>query len=270
MLILGASGFLGNALFKELSPYYDVYGTFTRDHADLEKNKRMFQWDAETESVNLLLQELAPDLIITCIRGDFTAQTHAHFEIIAYLIKFQKKLIFLSSANVFDVFSNYPSYEYDKTLSESIYGRFKIKIENALFRIPNHLYNIVRLPMIYGHNSPRVKELKLLYDLKEPIEVFPNVVMNATTHDKFSQQVHYLINRDLEGVYHLGSQDLIHHKELVHDILKGLGLENPIFKNVYNSNQDRYIAIIPKTHILPKNLQITIEEVVENSTKLKS
>jgi dTDP-4-dehydrorhamnose reductase len=252
-----------------LSPYYDVYGTFARDHADLEKNKRMFQWDAETESVSLLLQELAPDLIITCIRGDFTAQTHAHFEMITYLIKFQKKLIFLSSANVFDVFSNYPSYEYDKTLSESVYGRFKIKIENALLRIPNHLYNIVRLPMIYGHNSPRVKELKLLYDLKEPIEVFPNVVMNATTHNKFSQQVHYLINRDLEGVYHLGSQDLVHHKELVYDILKGLGLENPIFKNVYNSNEDRYIAVIPKTHILPKNLQITIEEVIKNSTKLQ-
>jgi len=230
----------------------------------------MFQWDAETESISLLLRELAPDLIITCIRGDFSAQTHAHFEMIPYLIKFQKKLIFLSSANVFDVFSNYPSYEYDKTLSESVYGRFKIKIENALFRIPNHLYNIVRLPMIYGHNSPRVKELKLLYNLKEPIEVFPNVVINATTHDKFSQQVHYLINRNLEGVYHLGSQDLVHHKELIGDILKGLGLKNPTFKNVYNSNQDRYIAVIPKTHILPKNLQITIEEVVENSTKLQS
>jgi dTDP-4-dehydrorhamnose reductase len=252
-----------------LSPYYDVYGTFARDNADLEKNKRMFQWDTEKESVNLLLQELAPDLIISCIRGDFAAQTQAHFEIITYLIKFQKKLIFLSSANVFDVFSNYPSYEYDKTLSESVYGRFKIKIENALLRIPNHLYNIVRLPMIYGHKSPRVKELKLLYDLKEPIEVFPNVVINATTHDKFSQQVHYLINRDLEGVYHLGSQDLVHHKELVYDILKGLGLENPIFKNVYNSNEDRYIAVIPKTHILPKNLQITIEEVIKNSTKLQ-
>jgi dTDP-4-dehydrorhamnose reductase len=253
-----------------LSPYYDVYGTFARDHSNLEKNKRMFRWDAETESISLLLRELAPDLIITCIRGDFAAQTHAHLEMIPYLIKFQKKLIFLSSANVFDVFSNYPSYEYDKTLSESVYGRFKIKIENALFRIPNHLYNIVRLPMIYGHNSPRIKELKLLYNLKEPIEVFPNVVINATTHDKFSQQVHYLINRNLEGVYHLGSQDLVHHKELIGDILKGLGLKNPTFKNVYNSNQDRYIAVIPKTHILPKNLQITIEEVVENSTKLQS
>ncbi|WP_245539762.1 sugar nucleotide-binding protein [Psychroflexus tropicus] len=267
-MILGASGFLGSALIKELSPYYDVYGTYARDNATLESNKRMFQWNAETETLSLLLDELAPDLIISAIRGDFTAQTHVHFEIIAYLIKFQKKLIFISSANVFDVFTNYPSYEYDKTLSESVYGRFKIRIENALLRLPNPLYTIVRLPMIYGHNSPRVKELKLQHELKEPIEVFPNVVINATTQDKFAQQIHYIINRELNGVYHLGSQNLIHHKELIYDILKGLELEQPIFKNVYNSNEDRYIAVIPKENILPKNLQITIEEVVADSVKL--
>lgn len=267
-MILGASGLLGSVLYKELSPYYDVYGTYAKNNEAHNLNKRMFQWDAETETISLLLEELAPDLIISAIRGDFAAQTHIHFEIIAYLLKFQKKLIFISSANVFDVFTNYPSYEYDKTLSDSIYGRFKIKIENALLRLPNPLYNIVRLPMIYGHNSPRVKELKVLHDLKEPIEVFPNVVINANTHDKFAQQMHYIINRELEGVFHLGSKDLMHHKELVYDILKGLHLENPIFKNVYNSNEDRYIAVIPKANILPKNLQITIDEVIQNSVKV--
>ena len=257
-------------MFKELSPYYDVYGTYSRDNPNLENNQRMFQWDLETETVSLLLEELAPDLIIPALRGGFAAQTHVHFEIINYLVQFQKKIIFISSANVFDVFTNYPSYEYDKTLSESVYGRFKIKIENALLRLPNSLYNIVRLPMIYGHNSPRIKELKLMHELQESIEVFPNVVINATTHDKFCQQIHYIINRDLEGVFHLGSQDLIHHKELVEDILKGLHLENPIFKNVYNSNEDRYIAVIPKDNKLPKNLQINIEEVIQNSIKLQS
>ena len=221
----------------------------------------------ETETISLLLNELAPDLIISSIRGDFSAQTHVHFEIINYLIEFKKKLIFISSANVFDVFTNYPSYEYDKTLSDSIYGRFKIKIENALLRLPNPLYTIVRLPMIYGHNSPRVKELKDSFISKIPIEVFPNVVINATTHDKFCQQIHYIINRDLNGVFHLGSRDLIHHKELIHDILKAMRMDNPIFKNVYNSNEDRYIAVIPKTNLLPLNLRITIDEVINNSTK---
>jgi dTDP-4-dehydrorhamnose reductase len=124
--------------------------------------------------------------------------------------------------------------------------------------------------MIYGHNSPRIKELKLMHDLKEPIEVFPNVVINATTHDKFCQQLHYIINRNLEGVFHLGSQDLIHHKELVEDLLEGLNLNAPIFKNVYNSNEDRYIAVMPKDNKLPKNFQIRIDDVIQNSIKLQS
>ena len=41
-----------------------------------------------------------------------------------------------SSSNVFDSFEHYPSYEYDKTFSESIFGRFKIEIENQLMRLP--------------------------------------------------------------------------------------------------------------------------------------
>ena len=60
----------------------------------------------------------------------------------------------------------------------------------------------------------------------------------------------------------------MHHKELLYDILKALHLEKPFFKNVYNSNEDRYIAVIPKANILPKNLQITIDEVIQNSVKV--
>lgn len=245
-----------------------MYGTFRTDDLQHEKNKRLFQWDLETETVSILLEELQPDVIISALRGNFEAQLHAHFEIIAYILERQKKLIFLSSANVFDTFTNYPSYEYDKTLSHSIYGRFKIKIENALLRLPNELYNIVRLPMIYGHKSPRIKTLKQQYELHEPIEVFPNVVINATTHDKFSQQLHFIINRELKGVFHLGSQNLIHHKQLVEDILEGLKLENPMIKNVYDSNDDRYIAVLSKDNILPKNLQFTVEDVIQESIKV--
>ncbi|MFN2262531.1 MAG: sugar nucleotide-binding protein [Psychroflexus sp.] len=259
---------MGQSLYKELSPYFDVYGTFQTDDLQHEKNKRLFQWNLETETVSILLEELQPDIIISALRGNFEAQLHTHFEIIAYILERQKKLIFLSSANVFDTFTNYPSYEYDKTLSHSIYGRFKIKIENALLRLPNELYNIVRLPMIYGHKSPRVKALKLQHELKEPIEVFPNVVINATTHDKFSQQLHFIINRELQGVFHLGSQNLIHHKQLVEDILEGLQLQNPILKNVYNSNDDRYIAVLPKDNLLPKNLQFSVEDVIQESIKV--
>ncbi|GGE14718.1 sugar nucleotide-binding protein [Psychroflexus salis] len=269
ILILGVSGFLGKNLYKELYPYFDVYGTYCTSTQKLEKNKQFFLWNAEQELPGLLLDKLKPDLIISAFRSDFSAQVYAHFDIINYLVANNKKLIYISSSNVFDAFTNYPSYEYDKTLSQSKYGLFQIKIENALLRLPNHLYNIVRIPMIFGYNSPKINEIKCLYELNQPLEVFPNVVINATVHSKFTQQIHYIINRNKQGVFHLGSTDLIHHNELIEEICNVLQLKNPIFKQVYNSNEDRFIAVIPKDNLLPKNLQISIEEVIEKSIKIQ-
>src|SRR5699024_6144994 len=192
---------------------------------------------------------------------------HAHFEIIDYIQKHSCKLIFLSSANVFDAFTNFPSYEYDKTFSVSIYGRFKIKIENALLRLPNEKYNILRLPMVFGANSPRIEEIKTYHKVKDPIEVFPNVVINSTTLSKLTQQIHYIINQNLFGVFHLGSTDLIHHNDLILDICEKLELEDIKITRVYESNEDRYLAILPKENRLPKHLEIQNQEVINSSVR---
>ncbi len=267
ILIFGGSGFLGNALYKELNSYYNTFGTHNTKSTSFEKNQKFYAFNYETEPVDILLDTLKPDIIISAVRGNFNSQVVFHFEIINWIRNNSAKLIFLSSANVFDSFTNYPSYEYDKTFSESPYGRFKIKIENALLRLPTSKYVIARIPMIYGYNSERVQKLKQLHYLKTPIEVFPNVVINATTLSKFTQQIHYIINRNKKGVFHLGSTDLVHHFDLILDICKKLNLNNPLFKQVYNTNEDRYLAVLPKDNLLPKNLQITIDDVVEGSLK---
>ncbi|WP_029038699.1 sugar nucleotide-binding protein [Salinimicrobium xinjiangense] len=266
ILILGGSGFIGNSLYKELYPYFDTHATYLTENPFYEKNQKFHQFDVERESLSILLENLRPNIIISALRGNFDAQIHAHFEIIDYLQRNTRtKLIFLSSANVFDAFTNYPSYEYDKTLSQSIYGRFKIKIENALLRLPNNKYVIARLPMVYGANSPRVNEIKRQLKENEAIEVFANVVVNATSETKLTQQLHYIINRNRQGVFHLGSNDLIHHNDLITEICEALGEKKPLLKNVYDSNFDRFLAVVPKDNLLPRNLQISIQEVVSSS-----
>ena len=264
-MILGGSGFIGNALYKELHPYFDTHATYYSDNPFFEKNQKFHQYDLEQESISILLENLRPNIIISTLRGNFDAQVHTHLEIIDYLLRTKNtKLIFISSANVFDAFTNFPSYEYDKTLSQSVYGRFKIKIENALLRLPNHKYVIARLPMVYGANSPRVLEIKKQLQENEAIEVFSNVVVNATSDIKFTQQLHYIINQNKQGVFHLGSTDLVHHNDMVSEICKTLGEEKPFLKNVFDSNFDRFLAVLPKDNLLPKNLQVTVQEVVES------
>lgn len=265
ILIIGASGFLGQALFKELNPFFDVFGTYFTAHSNYESNRRFFEWDVESESIYPILQKVQPDIVLTSFKGTFPAQLEAYDELITYVVRNRKKLIFISTSNVFDAFSNYPSYEYDKTLSSSIYGRFLIKIENALLRLPNPYYNILRLPMVFGKTSPRVKDIFKMHKINEPIDVFPKVIINATTAEKVSQQVHYIINQGLEGVFHLGSTDVILQKELIEEICEINDLKEPVFRNNYESNQDRYLAILAKYNKLPTNYQINIEDVINNS-----
>ena len=264
-MILGASGFIGNALYKELCSYFDTYGTYFTNSGPFINNQKFFEFDQETENIEILLENLRPTIIISALRGNFNSQVHTHMSVINYIQQNDCKLIFISSANVFDAFTNYPSYEYDKTLSQSVYGRFKIKIENALMRLPNHKYAILRLPMVFGANSPRVQEIKNKIEFGEAIEVFPNVVVNATEIGKLTQQVHYIINRNKQGVFHLGSNDLTHQHDLITDIAETLGYKNPLLKQVYDSNYDRFLAVLPKDNLLPKNLQVSVQEVVKAS-----
>lgn len=262
ILILGASGFIGNAIYKELCSYFKTFGTYNTPKCEFEKNKHFFQYQVEEDDVVEILKAVRPTIIISALRGDFSAQVIAHTHIVEYVKGSKSKLIFLSSANVFDAYSQYPSYETDKTLSNSIYGHFKIKIENMLLRLPKRQVAIIRLPMVFGTQSPRIHEFKMLLQANEPIEVFPNLIMNVTTDNKVTQQIHYIINRNKSGIFHLGSRDLVHHDEFIKDVIHTLNYTNPIFKQVFTTNNDRYLAVLPKNNKLPKHLQIDSQEIL--------
>ena len=98
-------------------------------------NHHFFHFDIEEGGLESIIK-VKPKLIISALRGPFEALIETHQFLIDLIDRSNCRLIFLSSANVFDTFEHFPCYEYDKTLSESIYGRFKIKIENDLLRLP--------------------------------------------------------------------------------------------------------------------------------------
>lgn len=264
VLILGGSGFLGNAIYKELCQYFDTYGTYFSARKSFEGNQQFFRYDMEEDDVFEILEKVRPHSIISALRGNFAAQIQAHQHIVEYLSQNECTLYFLSSANVFDAYSKYPSYEYDKTLSESVYGRLKIKIENMLLRLPQEKMAILRVPMVFGNGSPRIKEIKKFIWKNEPVEVFPNLILNVTSDDKLTQQIHYLINRNKTGIYHLGSKDLVHHDDFIKEVVERIGNFNPIYKRVYTSNEDRYMAVLPKYNLLPKNLQFGNQDVIDH------
>ncbi len=264
ILILGASGFLGNALYKELCNYFDTYGTYFSAKTTFDGNQQFVRYDMQEDDVFQLLEKVSPQFIISALRGNFAAQVQTHQHIVEYISKNDCRLYFLSSANVFDSYSKYPSYEYDKTLSESVYGRLKIKIENMLLRLPKEKMAILRVPMVFGNSSPRIKDIKKSILENEPVEVFPNLVLNVTNDDKLTQQIHYLINHDKNGIYHLGSSDLVHHEDFIKEVVERIGNFNPIYKRIFTTNEERYLAVLPKDNKLPKNLQVSFQDIIDH------
>lgn len=264
ILILGASGFIGNALYKELCAYFRTFGTYFTPNSQFDNNNHFFNYNVEEDDIFEILEATRPSIIISAIRGDFGHQIIAHRHIAEYVSSYDCKIIFLSSANAFDAYSKYPSYELDKTLSSSSYGLFKIKIENMLLRLPKEKVVIARLPVVIAPHSPRVKEIKQHLADKTAFEVFPNVIMNVTTDSKVTQQIHYIINRKKFGIFHLGSTDLVHHDDFMKEIVKKISQDYLQYKLVYTTNEDRYLAVLPKFNKLPKHLQITSTEVLES------
>jgi len=262
ILILGASGFLGEAIYKELCSYFRTFGTYRTDNYNFDKNQHYFQYNVEEDDIFEILEAVKPTVIISALRGNFSAQVIAHAHVSEYIVAHNARLIYLSSANVFDAYSKFPSFETDKTLSHSMYGHFKIKIENMLLRLPKKQVSIVRLPMVFGGQSPRIKEIKAFLKEGLPIEVFPNLIMNVTTDNKVTQQIHYIINRNKSGIFHLGSNDLVHHDDFIKEIIDTLGDYKPTFKNVFTTNNDRYLAVMGKHNKLPKHLQLMSAEVL--------
>lgn len=265
ILILGASGFIGNVLYKELAPYYKTYGTFNTQ-SELDNNAHFFYFDMEKGGLKALLSSIQPRLIISSLRGDFSAQVETHSFLSDYIRKNDCRILFLSSANVFDSFRHYPSYEYDKTLSDSVYGHFKIKVENQLMNLPLGKFVIVRLPMVFGLNAPRTLELDEAILNDKSIEVFPNTIINVNSDIRLSQQIHFIINHKKTGIYHLGSTDLISHFDFIKNLVERRHKKSGIYKQVFTSNTIRYLATLPKENKLPPHLQPSYTEVLDDLT----
>ena len=265
ILILGASGFIGNVLYKELLPYFDVYGTYRSANSEFDDNKVMFQFNVEQDDINSILNKVKPNYIISSLRGEYKDQLRVHQELLNYsLANIDCKLIYLSTVNVFDAKGEFPSYENDSLLADSEYGKYKVSQEKAISKLPNSKYVLARLPLVLGVNSPRIIQLKEASKHNAEFEVYPNLIISASTANKIAQQIHYIINKDLTGIYHLSSNDMIHHSELFEEISKKLELKNVVFKNIYTSNEDKYLAILSKHNKLPENYQITISQIIED------
>lgn len=267
ILVLGASGYAGHTIFNHLRKDRLVHGTYHSQKDRFENYAEMYDLDiGDLNGLESMLRRLQPRIIISSLRGDFEKQKLLHRKAAEYIAgRPGGKLIYLSTANVFDNRLSAPHYESDQTDAESDYGKFKISCENMLQGMLREKGIILRVPEIWGKGCPRLK--KLTADSKNNNRIFTwgNLYVNYTLDVQIAQYIQYIIDNDLTGIFHIGSKDLYNYAQFQKDLAEKLHLKAPDFE-ITTLPQREYQAVLTSRNDIPENLCFTVNDILEYLT----
>ena len=264
ILILGASGYAGACIKKVLKKGFEsVLGTYRTWKEEYRADSTMLQLElGDDRRLREVLNQCRPNVVISCVTGDFSQQMEAHKLVAEYLAaQGEGKLIYLSTANVFDGALEAPHFEQDAPKAASPYGKFKIACETCIRDRLGERCVIVRIPEIWGRGCPRLRKLLRAVQEGTPIQSYGNLFVNYTTNAQIAQWIAFFLERDLRGVFHIGTRDLREYTAFLRELLQALGLQPPAFQ-VEECGGPLYQAVLPSRKDIPDYLQFDVADVI--------
>ncbi|WP_075617707.1 sugar nucleotide-binding protein [Paenisporosarcina indica] len=265
LFILGASGLVGKALVEECKDGFDIYGTYSSSALKMpEANQYRLQIN-EIDKMKDIVESIKPDAVISCLRGDFDQQLIFHKELALIIKNIESILYYFSTANVFDGdFSQHHS-ELDTPNATSPYGKFKINCENTLQEILNERAVILRIPQIWGEKSPRMDIIKSGIE-NNHIDVYSNLECNNLSDTLLAKQLKYIMENKLNGIFHLGSVDMMTHERFIGKLAKSLTYKELHFNHsLFQQITDNcYFGLKSYRNDIPKSLQQTNAEIISD------
>lgn len=265
VLILGASGLVGRALLDEFKDRFDLYGTYSTSLTSLPYEKQFHLEVQQIDKLKEIIQLIKPDIVISCLRGDFEQQFKLHKGLALELQNTSSHVYYFSTTNVFDGDFSLPHTETDIPISESDYGRFKISCENMLKETLDERVLIIRIPAIWGKNSPRLNFIKESIKNNKMIDVYSNLVCNNLLDVQLAKQLRFIIENKIKGIVHLGSIDTQTQAQFFEQVLRKLTNDKSILR--YQSYQDKdvtyYFQLTSNREDLPDYLHTTNKDIID-------
>jgi len=265
VLVFGASGLVGKACVQELRNEFDVYGTYYSSSSTGLPRDKQFRLDIkELEILKEMISAIQPDFVISCLQGEYDLQLTFHRELAKQLQK-SSRLYYISTTNVFDGDFTKSHTEKDAPLAESDYGQFKIECENILRELLGERAVIVRIPAIWGKDSPRMNWIRDSIKNNKEIEVYSNLICNNLLDADLAKQLHYIIKNNIKGIVHLGSMDMMTQAQFFQQIVNKLTNDKNILKyQLFNEvNETFYFRLASCRDELPKSLQRNNQHLIE-------
>ncbi len=264
ILILGASGLVGRALIDELKYDFDLYGTYSSKLTSLPIDKQ-FQLEVQhLDKLKIITNSIKPNIVISCLRGEFDRQLEFHKKLAMDLQNKSTRVYYFSTTNVFDGDFSKSHSEIDIPIAESDYGNFKIKCENILKEALDERVIIIRIPAIWGMDSPRWNLIKDSIKNNKVIDVYSNLICNNLLDVLLAKQLRFMIESNLKGIFHLGATDMMSQGEFFEEILSNLVSKKDILRySLYQNKVDTfYFSLISNRNDIPSSLQSTNQEII--------
>ena len=196
-------------------------------------------WRIRQDELTSVLQTTQPDTIVSSLRGDFAEQESRHQELAEYLLATGGRLVFLSTANVFDGCPFEPHSENNTPYPASSYGQFKFRCEQMLQKILGDRLTIVRLPKVLSQYS--VQKLLTKQNPKQPFSLYSNLFMSANIAENVANEIRFIIEHELSGIFHLTSNDFMTYRNFYEKLFTEAGFKGIIVQKISISIK-RYCA----------------------------
>ncbi len=246
VLIIGASGLVGNYLVKILSVKHQVCGTYHRFvqpglvKLDLEEKK----------AVQNLINQFKPDWVLLpaayadvdgCEKNPSLCRRinwQGGKNVVEAVQEKNLGLVFFSTDYVFDG-KNGPYQEEDQPNPLSVYGQVKLQMENY---IKNNLnkYLIIRTANVFGWEKQEknfvIRTIRFLNQEKPaPLPVVADQTVTPTYAGFLAKAVAYLIEHNHRGLYHVAGAETLSRYHFALLIAQVFGLAQNLIKPVKTS-----------------------------------
>ena len=260
ILILGASGTVGTVVFKQLSCDENLKTVGTYFSAMKENTSSLIRFSVEfPNDICYILEQVQPDIVISSLRGDYDKQLITHEIVAKYLMVNSGRLIYLSTANVFDGSWDQPHYEDDARNSDSDYGQFKIQCEDLLRNRMGNRVILLRLPFVWGKSSPRLQEVKAGCETGQ-LRVYADFFSNHVSDIQIAQTIHWIINEDKAGIFHVGTSDVISYQYFIEQLIAAMDMKRPEF---VSRETPGVMAVLSNRKDIPEELKWDSKKLIQ-------
>lgn len=253
ILVIGASGFIGNYFFLELKKVlnFSVFGTYYSN----KKEGLIYLDYTNSRELNKTLKYINPEIIIWAagiknidnLESNHSLAEKHNLIPVKNLVKFQNKvkfnisLIFISSDYVFDgKKGEYTTDDYPNP--DTIYGKSKLDAEHYI-RNNSPFYIIIRVGSVIGLGSNFWDWIIDKLKLNQKIELYDEV-FSPTPIDIIYKAIIKSIELKLNGLYHVSGDRCISRYDFGLLISKSLKTKSKLIKTNRENNFQKNRSLV--------------------------